>query len=135
VIWGTLAESRLTPSRTPANRLGPWNAVDMTENWHLLSERPGSAGYITVTTRRYSLPDGTEADWDIIGPAKSVAVLALTPTDEVVLARQFRPGPARVLDEMPGGLVDQGEEVLTAGARELLEETGFAGQIELAGRS
>jgi ADP-ribose pyrophosphatase len=107
----------------------------MTENWHLLSERPGSAGYITVTTRRYSLPDGTEADWDIIGPAKSVAVLALTPTDEVVLARQFRPGPARVLDEMPGGLVDQGEEVLTAGARELLEETGFAGQIELAGRS
>jgi ADP-ribose pyrophosphatase len=64
-----------------------------------------------------------------------VAILAVTHRDEVVLARQFRPGPGRVLDEMPGGYVDEGESAIVACERELLEETGYTGDFELAGRS
>jgi ADP-ribose pyrophosphatase len=105
----------------------------MATDWQLLDERPGSAGYLPVRARRYRLPDGTEVDWDIFGHARTVAVLALTPELDVVLARQFRPGPAKILDELPGGYVEENEEVLAAAARELLEETGFAGQMELAG--
>ena len=107
----------------------------VTASWELIGERPGSAGYLPITTHRYRLPDGTEAEWDIFGGARSVAILAITADEEVVLARQFRPGPGRMLDELPGGYVEDGEDVLAAGARELLEETGYAGEIELAGTS
>lgn len=107
----------------------------MIDEWQLLDEAPGSAGYLGVTVRRYRLPDGSVADWDIFGGPRSVAVLAITETGEVVLARQFRPGPSQVLDELPGGYVDDGEEVAAAAARELLEETGYVGNVAVVGRS
>ena len=106
-----------------------------TERWELLREGPGSAGYLDLVVRRYRLPDGTEADWDIFGAGRSVAALAITDAGEVVLARQYRPGPDRILDELPGGAVGADEDVVAAGARELLEETGYAGDAELAGTS
>jgi ADP-ribose pyrophosphatase len=99
----------------------------------LLDERPGSAGYLPIAKHRYRLPDGTEADWDIFGGGRCVATLAITDRQEVVLARQYRPGPAKVLDELPGGRVDDDEDVVAAAARELREETGYAGEMELAG--
>ncbi len=56
-----------------------------------------------------------------------VHVVALTPDDQVVMVRQFRVGLHRDSLETPGGLVEDGEDPLNAGARELLEETGYAG--------
>jgi ADP-ribose pyrophosphatase len=116
---------------------GVLQAVNMAgmDAWTVLDTNDGSAGYLPVVHRRYALPDGTEAVWDIFGGAASVSILAITDDDEVVLARQFRPGPGRVLDELPGGYVEPGEDVIVAAGRELLEETGYAGQLELAGSS
>lgn len=108
---------------------------DVTDVWELLDERRGSAGYLPLSVRRYRLPDGTVADWDIFGEGRSVAVLAITNGADVVLARQFRPGPGKVLDELPGGYVDDGEDIAAAAARELAEETGYAGSIRVVGRS
>lgn len=118
---------------TRADRIPAGQSLPMTIEWQQIDERPGSAGYLPVSTRTYRLPDGTTADWDVFGAPRTVAVLALTPDDEVVLARQFRPGPAAVLDELPGGFVDEGEDVVAAAGRELREETGFAGVLEMAG--
>jgi ADP-ribose pyrophosphatase len=101
------------------------------KSWNLLRERPGSAGFLRVMTRTYELPDGTTADWDILTGTRTVAVLALTDHSEAVLVRQFRPGPAQVLLELPGGLVEAGETVEAAAARELLEETGFSGNVSI----
>ena len=103
------------------------------DDWRFRLERPGSAGFIDVVTRTYDLPDGTTTDWDILELGDAAAVLAITRGGEVVLVRQFRPGPGRVLDELPGGLIDPGESPLDAAARELLEETGYRGTIEIVG--
>ncbi len=70
---------------------------------------------------------GKAHDYYVIHLADAVHVVALTPDDEVLLVRQFRAGSNRDSLEIPGGLVDHGEDPCAAGARELLEETGYAG--------
>jgi 8-oxo-dGTP pyrophosphatase MutT (NUDIX family) len=70
---------------------------------------------------------GKAHDYYVLHLADAVHVVALTPEDEVILVRQFRAGSGRDSLEIPGGLVDAGEDPCVAGARELLEETGYAG--------
>lgn len=94
--------------------------------WRKIDARPTPAGFLKVRCHTYRYPNGEEADWDIIEGGNTVAVVAITTDDEVVLVRQFRPGPGRVLLELPGGNADGDEPVLDAAVRELLEETGFA---------
>jgi ADP-ribose pyrophosphatase len=101
--------------------------------WRKLSEETVHAGYRHVVRRRFVLPDGDEAGFEILRNPDTVAVVAITDADEVVLARQFRPGPEAVLDELPGGVVDEGEQPLEAARRELLEETGYVGDVRHAG--
>lgn len=52
-------------------------------------------------------------------------VVAVTANDELVMVRQFRFGTQRVTLEIPGGIVDPGEDPRISAERELLEETGF----------
>jgi ADP-ribose pyrophosphatase len=101
--------------------------------WQKLGEETVYRRYRHVVQRRFQLRDGHEADYEVLVNPDTVAVLALTKQNEVVLARQFRPGPEQVLDELPGGLVDDGEQPLGAARRELLEETGYAGDLRAAG--
>jgi len=82
-------------------------------------------GWIRVSRRTYQLPDERIAVWDMFGGGQTVGVLALTPEGQLVMVRQFRPGPDRVVLNVPGGFVDPGETPLQAAARELTEETGY----------
>ena len=66
-------------------------------------------------------------DFFVMDLADAVNVIAVTPDRRVVLVRQFRVGSNCDSLETPGGLLDNGEDPLTAGTRELLEETGYAG--------
>jgi ADP-ribose pyrophosphatase len=86
-------------------------------------------GFARILRRPLRLPDGRTADWDIHDTPPTVSVLALTSADEVVLVRQFRPGPDRLVLSLPGGLVDPGEDPVAAGLRELREETGYAADV------
>lgn len=58
-----------------------------------------------------------------------VHVVALDEDDRLLLVRQYRHGAGVVSLELPGGMMDPGEsDPVTAGARELLEETGHVAQ-------
>ena len=54
-----------------------------------------------------------------------VNVIALTPQRACVMIRQFRFGTGAVHWEIPGGMIDPGEQPLAAAMRELREETGY----------
>ena len=55
-----------------------------------------------------------------------VNLVAITGDGLSVMVRQFRFGVGYDTLETPGGMVDPGEDSLTAAQRELLEETGYA---------
>ncbi|HWT55860.1 MAG TPA: NUDIX hydrolase [Candidatus Microsaccharimonas sp.] len=81
----------------------------------------------------FKLPNGDEADFYIKSEAPTVCTLALTKDNKVLLAKQFRPGPQKILQELPGGFIDAGEEPVEAALRELKEETGFTGEPHYVG--
>ena len=54
-----------------------------------------------------------------------VNVVALTSEGRWLFVRQFRMGSRSFTLEVPGGMVDPGEQPLLAAQRELLEETGY----------
>ncbi|MCB0339949.1 MAG: NUDIX hydrolase, partial [Bdellovibrionales bacterium] len=54
-----------------------------------------------------------------------VNIIALTPSNEVVLVEQYRHGVGEWTVEIPGGCVEQDEAPLDGAQRELKEETGY----------
>lgn len=70
--------------------------------------------------------DGREHDFYVIEAPDWINIIPLTATGEVVLIDQYRHGTGEVSLEIPGGMVDEGEDPRTAAMRELLEETGYA---------
>ncbi|MEO8705858.1 MAG: NUDIX hydrolase [Kofleriaceae bacterium] len=97
------------------------------DRWPLGTRTPG-ADYKIFTT---SFVDATHPvsgaikRFSLIECVDWVNIIALTPDDRVVLIRQYRAGTNEVCIEIPGGMVDPGEDAATAAARELLEETGY----------
>jgi ADP-ribose pyrophosphatase len=96
--------------------------------WKRLGSRVlGDHHIFTLLTERFVSPrNGHTIDAIIVQPADWVNVLAFTDADECVMIRQYRYGTDAIQLEIPGGIIDPGESPLTAAARELREETGYA---------
>jgi len=85
---------------------------------------------------RYRHPGrGLERDFVVMTVPDWVNVIALTPEHQLVLVRQFRFGIDDFSLEIPGGVIESGEDPLFAAQRELREETGYtADNVRLLGR-
>jgi 8-oxo-dGTP pyrophosphatase MutT (NUDIX family) len=66
-----------------------------------------------------------------LGIGGIVVMVAVTPSGNVILEKQFRPPVGREVLELPAGLVEPDESMEVAAKRELIEETGWsAGKLE-----
>jgi ADP-ribose pyrophosphatase len=86
-----------------------------------------------IAVKKFQLPNGLEETFFIDQDKDSVQVFCITREADVVLVQQFRAGPEEVSLELPGGGLEEGEQPLAAGIRELEEETGFVGDATYLG--
>ncbi len=89
---------------------------------------------ITLRKDRVLLPNGEEADREIVEHPGGVAIVALDEDENVYMVRQYRHPFKTILLEIPAGKLNYGEDPFTCGVRELEEETGLvAGQYDYLG--
>ncbi len=69
--------------------------------------------------------DAREGDFFVIRCADWVLALPVTRDGRLVLVRQFRFGTRNLSWEPPGGVLDAGEDPVSAAVRETREETGY----------
>jgi ADP-ribose pyrophosphatase len=69
--------------------------------------------------------DDSEHDYFRILSRDWVQLIPLTRANEIVMVRQYRHGASEFVLEIPGGIVDAGEDPAVAAARECFEETGY----------
>lgn len=70
------------------------------------------------------LYDGSTSIYESLSRNDTVTMLAFTEEGKLVMTRQIQPSVAKEFWSFPGGIVDDGESILEASKRELLEETG-----------
>jgi len=106
----------------------PWKRIEPT--------KVTKVGWRKMTTKTFEMPSGSIVEFDTVHPdgQEFAGILGLTVDKKVIIARQFRPGPEKVMEELPGGFVDKGELPEVAAKREFLEETGYkVGTIQYLG--
>jgi ADP-ribose pyrophosphatase len=107
---------------------------DSIQSWEELSREEVFRKYWRVIEKvMFRLPDGRETDFYLQGGHDPICCLPMTRDGKVVLVRQYRPGPAKIVLDLPGGSAKEGENPEVAMARELLEETGYRGTIRFVG--
>ena len=76
-----------------------------------------------------------DREFVVIKTSDWVNVVAVTPEAKLVLVRQFRFGTNDFSLEIPGGIIEAGEDPVFAGVRELREETGYSGSARFLAKA
>ena len=96
-------------------------------HWKIISsEYLSNHPYFTARKDVCEMPDGTIVpSYFVVELPPTVCAMAITEEGNVILVKQYRHPVGEILTELPGGFSDEGEDVKTAIARELMEETGY----------
>lgn len=81
-----------------------------------------------LTLDQVTLPNGAQAEFEIVHHPGGAGVVAIDTNDRVCLLRQYRYAMGDWLWEIPAGKLDPGETPLTTATRELEEEAGVRAQ-------
>lgn len=107
----------------------------MTElNWTILSSHYIHKGpWATLRRDKCEMPDGTIVDeYYVLEYPNWANAVAITQDNKILMVRQYRHAANIVSLEIPGGVIEQGENPEEGMRRELLEETGYLfDQVEL----
>ena len=97
--------------------------------WKVLSsENLIHRQHLDAYKERVELPNGRIYDeFYHLHFSPVVCIVAETVDGSLIMERQYRHAVREVLTEIPAGIVEEGEDPLTAARRELQEETGYAG--------
>lgn len=100
------------------------------ESWKVVSSRYSFQDrWVKVRSDKVLLPNGRTLDpYHAVEVANCVNIIAITDDINVLLVEQYRHVVGQVVLEIPAGHIDAGEDPELAGRRELLEETGYAGE-------
>lgn len=89
---------------------------------------------LTLKLDTVMLPNGKEAQREIVESNHSVVIVALNDNDQVILVRQYRKAAESFLLELAAGTIEEDELPIDCAVRELEEETGYkTGSIILLG--
>src|SRR3989338_6582771 len=97
------------------------------------AEKVFSGTVFDVYQWQQKMYDGSYSTFEKLKRADTVVVIPVTQDSQIILIEEEQPEKKPFLG-IPGGRVEQNEDVLEAAKRELLEETGFStGDFELWG--
>jgi len=100
----------------------------------LLSEVVYQGRAFDVRKDRISLPDGNQAQLDIVDHRGSVTMVPIDNNGLIWFVRQYRHPARKVLFELPAGVAEAGEAPEVNAQREIREEIGMAaGKLEKLG--
>ncbi len=98
------------------------------------TKRTRLSAFATLVERVVDI-GGRQESFHALEQSDYANVLAVTTDDQVVIVRQYRPAIDAYTLELPGGLLDAGEDAGAALKRELHEETGMhPGRLQQVGR-
>lgn len=106
----------------------PWKRIEPTSIKKI--------GWKTIVSKSFVTGEGKNVVFDTVGPEGQhhAGIVAITTDNKVIVGRQFRVGPEKIMLEIPGGTVNEGEDPQLAAEREMLEETGYkVGSIQKLG--
>lgn len=90
----------------------------------LSSEQKFDGRIVKLFVDQVELENGETATREVIKHPGGVCILPLDEENNVLMVRQFRYPPQKVLLEIPAGKMEFGEDHRACGLRELKEETG-----------